>query len=89
MAIARVSAYNRIKKLGYGENCLFVNTVHDSIILDFNEKVCDTNTLVKVFYEVFEDLPKNFEKLFGIPFNVPMAAECQVGRNWKDMEVVN
>ena len=88
MAIARVSAYNRIKKLGYGDRCLFVNTVHDSIILDYDEKVCYTDTLVKTFHEVFNDLPLNFEKLFGVEFNVPMSAEVQIGKDWKNMEVV-
>lgn len=88
MAIARVSAFNRINKLGYGDNCLFVNTVHDSIILDFNDKVCDNNMLIKTFEDVFIDIPKNVEKLFGVSFNVPMACECQQGVNWKDMEVV-
>ena len=87
MAIARVSAFNRIKKLGYGDKCLFVNTVHDSIILDVAEKVCDNSIIVETLYNVFEDVPKNFEKLFGIEFNVPMKAECQIGSNWKDMEV--
>lgn len=89
MSIARVSAFNRIKKLGYGDQCLFVNTVHDSIILDYNEKICDTNVLIKTFEEVFIDLPKNVTKLFGIEFKVPMACECQQGVNWKNMEVVH
>lgn len=89
MAIARVSAYNRIKKLGYGDKCLFVNTVHDSIILDYDEKVCYTNVLVDILHQVFLDVPKNFEKLFGIEFNIPMKAECQIGQDWGNMEVIN
>lgn len=88
MAIARVSAYNRIKKLGYGDKCLFVNTVHDSIILDVDEKVCDNNIIVETLHSVFEDVPKNFEKLFGIEFNVPMKAEVMAGNTWEDMVVV-
>ena len=88
MALARVSAHNRLKKLGYGDKCLLVNTVHDSIILDFDDKVCDTKELVAMFHSVFHDLPANFEKMFGVKFNVPMAAECQKGLNWADMEVV-
>jgi len=88
MALARVSAHNRLKKLGYGDKCLLVNTVHDSIILDFDDKVCDTKELVNMFHSVFHDLPANFEKMFGVKFNVPMAAECQKGLNWADMEVV-
>jgi DNA polymerase-1 len=88
MALARVSANNRLKKLGYGDKCLLVNTVHDSIILDYDEKVCETRVLVDLFHQVFIDIPANFEKIFGVKFNVPMAAECQMGMNWADMEVV-
>ena len=76
MALARVSAHNRLKRLGYGDKCFLVNTV------------CDTKELVAMFHSVFHDLPANFEKMFGVKFNVPMAAECQKGLNWADMEVV-
>lgn len=88
MALARVSSWNRLKKLGYGKDCLMVNTVHDSIILDFNPKVCNQEELVAMFTSVFQDIPLNFKKLFGKEFNVPMACECQVGEDWENMEVV-
>jgi DNA polymerase I-like protein with 3'-5' exonuclease and polymerase domains len=87
MALARVSFHNRLKKLNY-KDCLLVNTVHDSIVLDYNEKVCDTNTLAQLFHDVFRDLPKNFEKLFLTPFNVPMTCEVLVGTNWENMEEI-
>jgi DNA polymerase-1 len=87
MALARVSAHNRLKKLGYGDKCLLVNTVHDSIILDFDARYCDLNILSNLFHSVFKDLPFNFEKMFGVGFNVPMACEIQYGNNWSDMEV--
>lgn len=87
MALARVSAYNRLKKLGYGDKCLLVNTIHDSIILDFDARYCDLNVLSSLFHSVFKDLPANFEKMFGVGFNVPMACEIQYGNNWSDMEV--
>lgn len=87
MALARVSAHNRLKKLGYGDKCLVVNTVHDSIILDFDIKHCDLTVLSNLFHSVFKDLPSNFEKMFGVEFNVPMACEIQYGNNWSDMEV--
>ena len=87
MALARVSFHNRLKKLNY-KDCLLVNTVHDSIVLDYNEKVCDTNTLAQLFHDVFKDLPKNFEKLFLTPFNVPMTCEVLVGTNWENMEEI-
>jgi DNA polymerase-1 len=87
MALARVSAHNRLKKLGYGDKCLLVNTVHDSIILDFDARYCDLTVLSSLFHSVFKDLPSNFEKMFGVEFNVPMACEIQYGNNWSDMEV--
>jgi DNA polymerase I-like protein with 3'-5' exonuclease and polymerase domains len=87
MALARVSFHNRLKKLNYID-CLLVNTVHDSIILDYNEKVCDTKILAQLFHDVFRDLPRNFEKLFLTPFNVPMTCEVLVGTNWENMEEI-
>ena len=88
MALARVSFYNRLKKLNY-PNCLLVNTVHDSIVVDCDEKTTNIDQLITTMHEVFDDIPANFEKLFGVKFNVPMAAEVQIGKNWQDMEVVD
>lgn len=87
MSIARVSFNNRMKKLNYS-NCLLVNTVHDSLVVDYDEKTCDGQEIANTMYEVFEDLPMNFQKLFLIPFNVPMAAEVLQGKNWEQMDVI-
>ena len=86
MAIARVSLANRLKKV---EGTKLINTVHDSIIVDFNEKLCDNNSIVKLVDGCFTDIPLNFKKLFGVDFNLPMRVECQVGPNWGNMEIVN
>lgn len=88
MALARVSFYNRLKKLNY-PNCLIVNTVHDSIVVDCDEKTTNIDQLITTMHEVFDDIPANFKKMFGVEFNVPMAAEVQIGKNWQDMEVVD
>ena len=88
MALARVSFYNRLKKLNY-PNCLLVNTVHDSLVVDCDEKTTNIDQLITTMHEVFDDLPANFKKMFGVEFNVPMAAEVQVGMNWEDMNVVD
>lgn len=86
MTIARVSLSNRLKGI---EGVKLVNTVHDSIILDFDDKVCDNISLVKLVDKCFTDVPANFEKLFGVKFNLPMRVECQVGPDWGNMEIVN
>jgi hypothetical protein len=59
--------------------------VHDSIVVDINEKVCDNKVVARTMHEVFDDLPKNFEKLFLTPFNVPMECEVLQGQDWENM----
>jgi DNA polymerase I-like protein with 3'-5' exonuclease and polymerase domains len=86
MAIARVSLRNRLKGK---EGIQLINTVHDSIIIDFDTKVWDNIDIVNLVDKCFEDVPKNFEKLFGVDFNLPMRVECQIGETWGNMEIVN
>lgn len=79
MSIARVSAHKRLK-----DRVKFINSVHDSILVDSpNEIVYDVCPMLE---DVFKDVPKNFEKLFGTPFNLPMSGEVKYGPNWKDMQ---
>jgi len=94
MAIARVSLRNRLQKmlpLFYKEyeGIKLVNTIHDSIILDFDTRVWDNSSIVNLVDKCFSDIPKNFKKLFGYPFNLPMRVECQIGPSWGEMEIIN
>lgn len=83
MTIARVSLYNRMRKLNY-EKARLVNTVHDSIIIDCDSSHVDT--LAKMMLDVFEDVPKNFKKMFNTEFNLPMKAEIETGQTWGEMK---
>jgi DNA polymerase I-like protein with 3'-5' exonuclease and polymerase domains len=83
MAIARVSLRNRLLDK---KGVLLVNTVHDSIILDFDSKVWDNNTIVSLVDKCFNDVPANFKKIFGKEFNLPMRVECQLGPDWGNLE---
>ena len=85
MAIARVSLRNRLKDK---KDILLVNTVHDSIILDYDETKHDTGELVNLVDSCFNDVPLNFKKLFGVDFNLPMRVECEVGKDLKNMETI-
>ena len=60
MAIARCSLFRRVKTQAI--KCKFISTVHDSIIIDSPD--CNVNRIVDVIYEVWKDIPKNFEKIF-------------------------
>lgn len=82
MAIARVSLKNRLRDY---KEVLLVNTVHDSIILDYDDSKYNTDELVLLVDKCFNDVPMNFEKLFGVKFNLPMRVECEVGMDWGNM----
>ena len=87
MAIARVSLFNRLKS---NENVKFVNTVHDSIILDIDDRMgYNISTVVKKVKGAFEDVPANFLKLFGKEFNLPMRVDIETGPTWGQMEKAN
>lgn len=85
MAIARVSLRNRLKEK---KGVFLVNTVHDSIILDFDSKIWDNNSIVSLVDKCFNDVPANFKKLFGKEFNLPMRVECEVGPDWGNLEKI-
>ena len=86
VAIARVSAYKRLRG-----KALFIMTVHDSIILDIdidkNKYLC--YNVCEELKKVFNDIPKNFKRLFGCEFNLPMKAEIKYGPTWAHMKKWN
>ena len=84
MSIARVSFFKRFKESKV--DGVLVNTVHDSIVVDCANN--EVERVAKMFYEVFEDIPTNFEKIFGVPFNLPTRAEVSVGKNMKELEEI-
>lgn len=85
MSVARVSFSNRFKKEGI--DGLQVNTVHDSIVVDVADH--EVERVARMFHSVFDDLPKNFERVFKVPFNLPLRCEVSVGKNMKELEEIN
>lgn len=84
MSIARVSFYRRFKDAGV--RGLIVNSIHDSIVCDIHSSEVERCT--KLFHSVFNDLPSNFHRLFGVDFNLPMTCEVSVGSNMKELNEV-
>lgn len=84
MMVARISAFNRIKKLSIP--CKFISTVHDSIVVDvpteYLQQVAD------VFYQVFDDLIANIWKMFKYEWKTPLACECKYGPNMKETQKI-
>lgn len=79
--IARVSLMRRMKALGL--KSLLISSIHDSLCLDCpQEEYVIVGNLVQ---KVIEDVPQNFQKLFGIEFNLPLTSEVLYGPNMFDM----
>lgn len=84
MAVARVAAYNRIKRAGLKGK--LISTVHDSIVADCPEN--EVQDFAVIFDRVFRDLPKLVTQAYGVEFNVPMLGECSVGPNMLELEEI-
>jgi DNA polymerase I-like protein with 3'-5' exonuclease and polymerase domains len=87
VAIARCSAFARWKKFYLKDKMLFVNTVHDSIVIDADvkENSKELYDICVLLEDVFSDVPRNFERLFKTAVNVPLSSEVKTGHNWREM----
>lgn len=75
---------HKLRSAGYGEKCLLINQVHDSIMLDTHEEIVyDVCQLVK---ETLEDAPRLLGKHFGLDFGLPLGVDVEFGLNWKEQE---
>jgi DNA polymerase I len=84
MMIARISFYRRLKASGIP--ALLVSTVHDSIVADVEEKY--VSEIVKLMYQVFDDLVANIKKCFGYDWKTPLACEVKIGMDLLNMKKV-
>lgn len=84
MAIARVSFWNRLKKLGLETVIKLISSVHDSIVVDAPKQYL--MLIAKLFYEVFRDLQENIRRLYGYVWETPLGCEVKYGPNMKDMK---
>jgi len=84
MSIARVSFRRRFINEGIKGEA--INTVHDSIVCDVPS--VEIERVARLFHTVFDDLPSNFYKVFGVEFNLPLRCEVKAGPNMLEMEEV-
>lgn len=83
MEIARISAYRRLHDR---EGVLFINTVHDNIVLDIVNDTLLIKEVSGILKQCLIDIPVNFEKIYGVPFNCPLKGEIDIGMNWGQMD---
>lgn len=89
MAIARVSFKRRLDSDEFADirhDIKLVSTVHDSIVVDTREE--HIQRVAVCLRRVFSDIPRNFERLFDVSFNLPLEVEIQVGNDLLNMEEV-
>lgn len=81
VAIGRVTCWKRLNKFKNPEYpLLFVSTVHDSLDIDVHpwyniKEVCN------IVRQSIEDIPTNFQRLFGVPFDLPVGCEIGYGQS--------
>lgn len=85
MMVARISFARRLKLSGIP--ALLISTVHDSIVVDCQKKY--VQSVVNLFYQVFEDLVDNIRKIFKYDWQVPLGCEVKVGMDMLNMNVVD
>lgn len=85
MAVIRVDFYRRFKNASI--KGLLINTVHDSIVLDLETKK-DVDKSVELIYNVLSDFNRNFEKIYGVPFDLQIKGEMEVGDNMLEMRSI-
>lgn len=82
MMIGRVSLLRRLKMLSL--RSILVSTVHDSIVLDCPED--ELPTIGNLAIKVFEDIPVNVKKLWGVDLPCAFPGEVKVGHNLAEMQ---
>lgn len=87
MMLARISFARRLRSRQWNGSVILISTVHDSIVVDVSD-ASDVQEVVNLFHQVFDDLPKNIHKIFGVDWNVPQPCEVKIGKDMKNMEKV-
>ncbi len=80
MCLARVSFARRF--LSERISGKLISTVHDSIVVDVEDHEVDRTC--RLFHKVFDDIPMNIKRLFGVDFNLPARCEVEYGPNLKE-----
>lgn len=83
VAIGRVTLFKRAHRNGI--NACWQSTVHDSIDIDIDGDIEKVYNMCQLVRESIEDIPINFQRLFGIKFNLPVRCEISYGPNLGDL----
>lgn len=82
LSLARVRLFSLWRERGLVGN--LISTVHDSIVADVPSTEVDLG--VRLIEQSVHEIPQNFEKVFGVKYNLPIFCETEVGMDYKNME---
>lgn len=86
LCFARVKARSLLQSNSRVRTTKLKTTVHDSIVADARPAVLKESA--KLISQAISEVPRMFENLYKIPFNLPMTSEIKVGPNLADMELL-
>lgn len=86
MTVARVTLARRLAARPELSAVRLVSTVHDSIVLDSPSEL--VSEVAKLAMSVFDDLPRNFKRLWNIELPIAFPGEVKAGPNLKDLKKV-
>jgi DNA polymerase-1 len=78
MALARLLLNHQLTKNSLSGK--MVETVHDSIMVDCPKD--EFPRVVELFHKVWDLIPKMFERLYGIPYNIKCIVSVKHGQTW-------
>ncbi|HAI20184.1 MAG TPA: hypothetical protein DCM10_20580, partial [Xanthomarina gelatinilytica] len=67
-----------------GATSKIINTVHDSIVLDIYPG--EEQKVARMTYNAMTKVNQQFEDFYNIKWNVPLAVDLEIGKNWLDMK---
>jgi DNA polymerase-1 len=79
--LARIEACRRVSAID--KRCLFVGTIHDSLVFDIPDEMCYTISMA--VKNAIEAVPELSEKAYGYRLSLPLFCEIKVGQNKYDM----
>ena len=85
--LAMVEIERRISLDNLNSKCYIINQVHDSIILDCSNDKKIIDSVCRICYTVFNDLPLLIKEWFNLEWETPLTGECKFGNNWSKMEL--
>ena len=83
--LARILFMRKLRASGL--EAKFIQTIHDSLVVDTPAKNC--YTVSKMLTESVQETPAMCKKVFNYDFSLPLTSELLVGPNKKDLVAFN